>query len=176
MNGRDLLINLEEECFKTGHFNKIKQNYKIIQESLVDFNIANYFFQTCIKESEDPSSSTFKIPIISFELCFINSQFIHDITIKSEGVPNDSIRYADGRPLSYSKKTSESISHSIVDISSISKLDIETDSETSEFDFNLYGKSDGIILFYSLDQSRFEEINKFKNELLKIITARSKTI
>ena len=170
MNGRDLLINLEEECFKTGHFNKIKQNYKIIQESLVDFNIANYFFQTCIKESEDPLSSTFKIPIISFELCFINSQFIHDITIKSEGVPNDSIR------LGYSKKTSESISHSIVDISSISKLDIETDSETSEFDFNLYGKSDGIILFYSLDQSRFEEINKFKNELLKIITARSKTI
>ena len=55
-------------------------------------------------------------------------------------------------------------------------MDIETDSETSEFDFNLYGKSDGIILFYSLDQSRFEEINKFKNELLKIITARSKTI
>jgi exodeoxyribonuclease V alpha subunit len=32
---------------------------------------------------------------------------------------------------------------------------------------------DEIILFYSFDQSRFEELNKFKNELLKIILARS---
>ena len=160
MNGRDLLINLEEECFKMGHFNKIKQNYKIIQESLVDFNIANYFFQTSITRSEERQKQ-FLSPIISFELCFINSQFIHDITITSEG---------------YGRKTSESIRHSIVDISSISKLVIKTDSETSEFDFNLYGKSDGISLFYSLDQCRFEEINNFKNELLKIITARSITI
>ena len=140
MNGRDLLFTLKEECFKIGHFNNIKENYKILQESLVDFNITNYFFQT-IKNNSGTST---------FELCFLDSQFIHDISISPE-----------------------SSSHSIVDISSISKLIIETDSETGKFDFNIYGNSDGIILFYSFDQSRFEEINTFKNELLKIILARS---
>ena len=152
MNGRDLLINLEEECFKGRHFNKIKDNYRIIQESLIDFNVANYFFQTIIKTS-DKTGKRYLVAKSTFELCFINSHFIHDISISPE-----------------------SIAHSIVDISSISKLVIETDSETGKFDFNIYGNNDGISLFYSLDQSRFEEINKFKNELLKIITARSKTI
>jgi hypothetical protein len=46
MNGRDLLFTLKEECFKIGHFNNIKEKYKIFQESLVDFNITNLFFQT----------------------------------------------------------------------------------------------------------------------------------
>ena len=74
MNGRDLLINLEEECFKGRNFNKSKDNYRIIQESLLDFNIANYFFQTSTKTNDI-------IPVKSFEICFLNSQFIHDITI-----------------------------------------------------------------------------------------------
>ena len=149
MNGRDLLINLEEECFKTGHFNKIKQNYKIIQESLVDFNIANYFFQTSTKTIETIHRQNL-VTVKSFEICFLNSQFIHDITV-----------------------TPESIAHSIFDISSINKLVIKTDSVNGKCDFNIYGNSDGTILFYSFDQSRFEEINIFKNEILKIIIARS---
>jgi hypothetical protein len=45
MNGRDLLFTLKEECFKIGHFNNIKEKYKIFQESLVDFNITNLFFK-----------------------------------------------------------------------------------------------------------------------------------
>ena len=97
MNGRDLLINLEEECFKGRNFNKSKDNYRIIQESLLDFNIANYFFQTSTKTNDI-------IPVKSFEICFLNSQFIHDITILPE-----------------------SIAHSIVDISSINKMVIEID-------------------------------------------------
>lgn len=149
MNGRDLLINLEEECFKGRHFNKIKDNYRIIQESLLDFNVANYFFQHSFKSSLGKNSVAKK----TFEICFLNSQLIHDITI-----------------------TPESIVHSIVDISSINKLVIETDSVDGKFDFKIYGKSDGTILFYLFDQSRFEEINIFKNEILKIIIARSITI
>ena len=146
MNGRDLLINLEEECFKGRNFNKIKDNYRIIQESLLDFNIANYFFQTSTKTIETNHRQNL-VTVKSFEICFLNSQFIHDITILPE-----------------------SIAHSIVDISSINKMVIEIDSVDGKFDFKLYGNSDGIILFYSFDQSRFEEINKFKNELLKIIS------
>ncbi|MEN9914144.1 MAG: hypothetical protein RL528_889, partial [Bacteroidota bacterium] len=92
MNGRDLLLTLKEECFKIGHFNNIKEKYKIFQESLVDFNITNHFFQT-IKNTSGTST---------FELCFLDSQFIHDISISPE-----------------------SSAHSIVDISSISKLIIE---------------------------------------------------
>ncbi len=151
MNGRDLLMNLEEECFKGRHFNKIKDNYRIIQESLLDFNVANYFFQNSFTFKSSPGKNS--VAKKTFEICFLNSQLIHDITI-----------------------TPESIVHSIVDISSINKLVIETDSETGKFDFNIYGNGDGTILFYSIDQSRFEEINKFKNELLKIIIARIKTI
>jgi hypothetical protein len=32
MNGRDLLFTLKEECFKIGHYNSIKENYKIFQK------------------------------------------------------------------------------------------------------------------------------------------------
>jgi hypothetical protein len=151
MNGRDLLINLEEECFKGRNFNKIKDNYRIIQESLLDFNVANYFFQTSIK-SKSSQGKNFSVGEKTFEICFFNSQFIHDITV-----------------------TPESIAHSIFDISSINKLVIKTDSVNGKCDFNIYGNSDGTILFYSFDQSRFEEINIFKNELFKIIIARSIT-
>ena len=104
-------------------------------------------------KSKSSQGNNFSVGEKTVEICFLNSQFIHDITI-----------------------TPESIAHSIFDISSINKLVIKTDSVTGKFNFNIYGKSDGIILFYSFDQSRFEEINIFKNELLKIIIAQSKKI
>ncbi len=114
--------------------------------------MANYFFQTSIK-SKSSQGKNFSVGEKTFEICFFNSQFIHDITV-----------------------TPESIAHSIFDISSINKLVIKTDSVNGKCDFNIYGNSDGTILFYSFDQSRFEEINIFKNELFKIIIARSITI
>lgn len=136
MNGRDLLFTLKEECFKIGHFNKIKENYRILQESLIEFEVSNYFSQ--INKNS--------VGALTFELCFLNVEFIHDITIS----PSVCV-------------------HSVVKINSISKLCIETGPD-GIVRFNVYGQGDGIVLTYSLKQERFEEINKFKNELLKIIS------
>jgi len=123
MNGRDLLFTLKDECFKIGNYYNIKQNYKILQESLIDVDVTNYFHQLKNISLENPT----------FELCFLNVMFVHHISISSE-----------------------TCVHTVIEISSISKLNIESDSKTSFFNLNIYGYCEGILLSYSFTQDRFE--------------------